>query len=178
MTKSAPTRSAPSKSTPSKSAFRSSPITSPLDDAARDSTGAVLQDTLVDLIDLSLIAKQAHWNVVGTNFRSVHLQLDELVATARQYVDDVAERASALGVAPNGTAAIVRDGSGLPGYPLGWQSDRDTIEHVVGTLSALIGRLRPRIEETEKTDLVTQDMLIAITGAVEEAHWMWQAQLA
>ncbi|HEX2297396.1 MAG TPA: ferritin-like domain-containing protein, partial [Pseudonocardiaceae bacterium] len=70
-----------------------SPITSPLPEADRTSTGAVLQATLVDLIDLSLIAKQAHWNVVGSNFRSAHLQLDELVATARQYVDEVAERA-------------------------------------------------------------------------------------
>jgi starvation-inducible DNA-binding protein len=161
-----------------RSATRLSPVTGPLDDAARDTTGAVLQDTLVDLIDLSLIAKQAHWNVVGTHFRSVHLQLDELVGTARQYVDDVAERSSVLGVSPSGTAAIVKDGSGLPGYPLGWQSDRDTIEHVVGTLEALVSRLRPRIAETEKTDLVTQDLLIEVARAVEEAHWMWQAQLA
>jgi hypothetical protein len=35
-----------------------SPITSPLSEADKKSTGAVLQATLVDLIDLSLIAKQ------------------------------------------------------------------------------------------------------------------------
>jgi DNA-binding ferritin-like protein len=34
------------------------------------------------------------------HFRSVHLQLDELVGIARQYVDDVAERAAAIGVWP------------------------------------------------------------------------------
>ena len=49
------------------------PITSPLADDDRDAVGAVLQATLVDL---SLIGKQAHWNVIGKNFRSVHLQLD------------------------------------------------------------------------------------------------------
>ncbi len=155
-----------------------SPITSELDARSRDTTGGVLQDTLVDLIDLSLIAKQAHWNVVGSNFRSVHLQLDELVATARQYVDDVAERASALGVSPNGRASTVAKNSGLPDYPAHWQSDRDTIQHVVTTLEAVVARLRPRIEQTEQTDLVTQDLLIAVTRAFEEAHWMWQAQLA
>lgn len=155
-----------------------SPITGPLDAGARDATGAVLQDTLVDLIDLSLVAKQAHWNVVGSQFRSVHLQLDELVATARQAVDDVAERASALGVSPTGTARTVADRSGVPDYPTGWQSDRDTIRHVVAALAAVIERLRPRVEETDKTDLVTQDLLIGITRSIEEAHWMWQAQLA
>jgi starvation-inducible DNA-binding protein len=154
------------------------PITSPLDAGARDATGAVLQDTLADLIDLSLTAKQAHWNVVGSNFRSVHLQLDELVVTARQYVDDVAERASAIGVSPTGTAKAVAAGSGLPDHPTGWQSDRETISHVVAALAAVSKRLRPRIEETDKTDLVTQDLLIGIARAVEEAHWMWQAQLA
>ncbi|HEX4722895.1 MAG TPA: DNA starvation/stationary phase protection protein [Pseudonocardiaceae bacterium] len=155
-----------------------SPVTGPLGDQARDATGSALQATLVDLIDLSLIAKQAHWNVVGTNFRSVHMQLDELVATARQYVDDVAERASALGVAPTGMAKTVASDSGLPEYPTGWQSDRDTVERITATLGSAIERLRPRIDETEKTDLVTQDLLIAVARALEEAHWMWQAQLA
>ncbi len=36
--------------------------------------------------------------------------------------------------------------------------------------------MAPRIEETEKTDLVTQDLLIEIVGALEEARGMWQAQ--
>ena len=153
------------------------PITGPLEDAARTATGQALQPTLTELIDLSLIAKQAHWNVVGPNFRSVHLQLDELVTTARGLVDDVAERAAALGVAPDGRPSAVLD-HGLPKYPDGWQSDRETVEHIVSTLSALMMRLRPRIDETDKTDQVTQDLLIAVARAIEEAHWMWQAQLA
>ena len=154
------------------------PITGPLGEQARDATGSALQATLTDLIDLSLIAKQAHWNVVGVNFRSVHLQLDELVTTARQYVDEVAERASALGYSPTGVAKTVAADSGLPGYPTGWQSDRDTIERIVATVGSVVERLRPRIDETEKTDAVTQDLLIAVARALEEAHWMWQAQLA
>ncbi len=84
-----------------------SPIKSPLSEADKEITGNALQATLVDLVDLSLIAKQAHWNVVGSNFRSAHLQLDELVATARQYVDEVAERANAIGISPNGKAKTV-----------------------------------------------------------------------
>jgi starvation-inducible DNA-binding protein len=155
-----------------------SPITSPLPEADKKSTGAVLQATLVDLIDLSLIAKQAHWNVVGKNFRSVHLQLDELVGIARQYVDAVAERANTIGVSPNGKARTVVEGSGLPSYPDGWTSDEKTVDAVVETLEALIKKLRKGIDETDKSDLVTQDLLIEITAAVEKAHWMWQAQRA
>ncbi|MEV6873597.1 DNA starvation/stationary phase protection protein [Amycolatopsis sp. NPDC051128] len=155
-----------------------SPIKSPLSEADKEITGNALQATLVDLVDLSLIAKQAHWNVVGSNFRSAHLQLDELVSTARQYVDEVAERANAIGVSPNGKAKTVVESSGIPDYPDNWQSVESTVAAIVDILAALIERLRRRIDETDKSDLVTQDLLIEITRALEEAHWMWQAQQA
>ncbi|HKN54977.1 MAG TPA: DNA starvation/stationary phase protection protein [Amycolatopsis sp.] len=155
-----------------------SPIKSPLSAADKEITGNVLQATLVDLVDLSLIAKQAHWNVVGAHFRSVHLQLDELVAVARQYVDEVAERANAIGVSPNGKAKTVVESSGLPDYPDNWQSVESTIAAIVDILDKLIQRLRARIDETDKSDLVTQDLLIELTQALEKAHWMWQAQQA
>ncbi|WP_276206892.1 Dps family protein, partial [Streptomyces niveiscabiei] len=72
-------------------------VKSPLSDADLRIVGSALQGALVDLIDLSLVAKQVHWNVVGPRFRSVHLQLDEVVDVARLHSDTVAERASALG---------------------------------------------------------------------------------
>jgi starvation-inducible DNA-binding protein len=155
-----------------------SPITSPLGDAEKEATGAVLQATLVDLIDLSLIAKQAHWNVVGQNFRSAHLQLDELVSAARQYTDDVAERANAIGVSPNGKAKVVVESSGIPEYPANWQTVEATVAAIVEILGEVIKRLRKRIDETDKTDLVTQDLLIEIAAELEKQHWMWQAQMA
>jgi len=155
-----------------------SPITSPLGDAEREATGAVLQSTLVDLIDLSLVAKQAHWNVVGANFRSAHLQLDELVTASRQYVDDVAERANAIGISPNGKAKTVVESSGIPDYPDNWQSVESTVANIVDALGEVIKRLRKRIDETDKTDLVTQDLLIEIAAELEKQHWMWQAQTA
>jgi len=155
-----------------------SPIKSPLSAADKEITGNALQATLVDLVDLSLIAKQAHWNVVGANFRSVHLQLDELVTTARQYSDEVAERANAIGVSPNGKAKTVVASSGIPEYPDNWQSVESTIAAIVDILAALIERLRARIDETDKSDLVTQDLLVALTQELEKSHWMWQAQQA
>ncbi|QUQ69751.1 Dps family protein [Kutzneria sp. CA-103260] len=154
------------------------PITSPLDAKAREETGQVLQEALVDLIDLSLVAKQAHWNVVGRNFRSVHLQLDELVAAAREYTDQVAERASAIGVSPDGRAATVAKRSGVPEFATGWRDDEAVATAVTATLGEVVQRMRARIQITDDTDLVTQDLIIELTARLEEAHWMWQAQLA
>jgi starvation-inducible DNA-binding protein len=155
-----------------------SPINSPLSEADRQTTGAVLQGALIELIDLSLTGKQAHWNVVGKNFRSLHLQLDELVAFARTYVDEVAERATAIGVSPNGKAHTVAEHSPATQFPDGWTSDVDTISAMVTLLGDMIKRMRLRIDETDKADLVTQELLIEITRGLEKQYWMWQAQLA
>ncbi len=154
------------------------PITSPLGDAERDITGKALQGTLVDLVDLHLAAKQAHWNVVGSHFREVHLHLDELVTDARTFADNVAERAATIGVPPDARSRTVGESSGLPGIDPGWRRDHDVIEYVVEALAGLIRRLRTRIDETDKTDPVTQDLLISIASKLEETHWMWQAKTA
>jgi starvation-inducible DNA-binding protein len=154
------------------------PITSPLADADRDAVGKILQATLVDLVDLSLIGKQAHWNVIGKNFRSVHLQLDELVVLARNAADQVAERAAALGITPNGTAKTIAASSGVPEIETGWLKEEQVVTSITTSLGSLIARMRTRIDETDKPDLVTQDLLIGITQELEQAHWMWQAQSA
>ena len=71
-------------------------------DAENREVVAELQSMLVELIDLALIGKQAHWNVEGPHFRSLHLELDELVDTWRTLGDQVAERVVTLGAAPDG----------------------------------------------------------------------------
>lgn len=75
-------------------------VKSPLPEQARKTVGEALQGALVDLVDLSLLAKQVHWNIIGPRFRSIHLQLDEVVSATRTGSDNVAERAAALGISP------------------------------------------------------------------------------
>src|SRR5690349_15077162 len=143
------------------------PIPSPLDDQARDLAGTLLQATLVDLVDLSLVAKQAHWNLVGRQFHDVHLHLDELVETARTYSDKVAERLAAIGVSPDGRARTVAGASAVPEFAAGWVTDRDVIRQVFESVDVVVRGVRPRIEGTEKADLVSQDLLIALTADLE-----------
>ena len=57
---------------------------------------ADLQRALVDITALSLVGKQVHWNVVGPNFRDLHLNLDEVVDIAREGSDELAERMRAI----------------------------------------------------------------------------------
>jgi starvation-inducible DNA-binding protein len=153
-----------------------SAMKSPLNDADKEVTGAALNRALVDLIDLGLVAKQAHWNLVGKAFRSIHLQLDEVVDQTRLFADDIAERAVTIGVAPDGRAATVAQESALAEHPTGWIQDTDVVAYFVEALGVVIGRLREGITATESADVVSQDMLIGVTAALEKHHWMFQAE--
>ncbi|MEV7289413.1 DNA starvation/stationary phase protection protein [Streptomyces sp. NPDC093252] len=150
-------------------------VKSPLPDADLKVVAEALQSALVDLVDLSLVAKQVHWNIVGPRFRSVHLQLDDVVASARAHSDTVAERASALGVSPDGRAATVSADSGIGAVPNGWIKDSDAVRVLTDALAAAITRMRERVNSTEKPDPVSQDMFIGITADLEKHHWMFQA---
>jgi starvation-inducible DNA-binding protein len=151
-------------------------VRSTLPDEARRVSCEALQDTLVDLLGLSLIGKQAHWNVVGPRFRSVHLQLDEVVAAARAHADTVAERAAALGVPPDGRPETIAKVFSLPAPKEGWLRDSEAVEVMTEALGAAVTRLRERIDATEKADLVTQDLLISITAELEKQRWMFEAE--
>src|SRR5438128_2481265 len=70
-----------------------------LEHNGREEAGRELQATLVELVDLSLIGRQLHWNIFGQLFKPLHEHLDELVYSWRDLADTVAERAVALGVA-------------------------------------------------------------------------------
>ena len=150
-------------------------VKGPLESKATKATGEALQGALVDLTNLTLAAKQSHWNLVGRHFRSIHLQLDEVVAIARKYTDDVAERAAALGVSPDGRAGTVAGESGFPHPPAGWLKDSEVLDSTVATLGWVIDRMRDRIAATDEPDPVTQDLLIQATAELEKQSWMFQA---
>ncbi|MCL6731459.1 Dps family protein [Streptomyces neyagawaensis] len=151
-------------------------VKSPLSEADLKTVSEALQGALVDLVDLSLVAKQIHWNVVGPRFRTVHLQLDEVVDTARLHSDTVAERAATLGVSPDGRAATVAGTSGIGKVPDGWVKDTDAVGTLVEALGAVITRMRTRVESTAEADPVSQDIFIGITADLEKHHWMFQAE--
>lgn len=136
-----------------------------------------LQATLVDLIDLALQAKQAHWNVTGSNFRSVHLQLDEMMTEYRAWSDLVAEREVAIGMSADGRAASVAGASVLPAFPDGTVDDRQVVELFVERLETAAGAFRERMNRLGETDPVSEDILIQILAGIEKQLWMVRTQL-
>ncbi|MCG5212305.1 Dps family protein [Streptosporangium sp. KLBMP 9127] len=151
-------------------------ITSTLRPEAKKVVGEVLQGALIDLVDLSLLAKQAHWNLIGHNFRSLHLQLDEIVALARTHTDVMAERAVALGVNPDGRSSTVARDTKVPQLEAGYLQDGKVVAAITDILESIVNRMRKRVSALEEPDPVTQDLLIKVTQELEKQHWMMQAQ--
>lgn len=143
----------------------------------RDEVGRQLQATLVELIDLSLVGKQFHWTVTGPNFRSLHLQLDELVDAWRELSDTVAERAVALGSFPDGQASAVVEGPGRPALAVGPIPDAEVVNELLRRVAEVSERTRARAERLAELDLASQDVLIDVLRALEQQQWMLRAQL-
>ena len=139
-------------------------------------TGRILQATLVDLIDLSLQGKQAHWTVTGPLFKPLHEHLDAIVDDARTWYDDVAERMAALDVAPDGRPATIVASTVLEPLEAGWQRDAEVVVRFVDRMTGIAGRIRERIDELAELDPISQDLLIGIGHGVEKHLWMLRVQ--
>lgn len=141
----------------------------------RAKVAAALQKALVQTLDLSLQAKQAHWNIYGPNFRSLHLQLDEVVNDARAYADLLAERMLALGVPAAAQVGDIARHSSLEPLPGGQLRDDEVVRLMVQRLGRTAAVARSALEEVEE-DLASQDILIEVVKGLEKHLWMFQAQ--
>jgi starvation-inducible DNA-binding protein len=135
-----------------------------------------LQQVHVDLIELHLQGKQAHWNVVGPNFRDLHLQLDEIVDEAREFSDTIAERLRALHAVPDGRSDTVASTTTLPNYPHGEVLTTDTVDLITERLEATARTLREVHDDVDEADPSSADILHAIIVRLEQLAWMVSAE--
>jgi starvation-inducible DNA-binding protein len=148
-----------------------------MDEATAEAVASTLQKRLVSLIDLHLTLKHIHWNVVGPNFIGVHKMLDDQFAGAQEMTDDVAERIATLGFVPQGTPAAVAEQRSWDDYSIGRGMVQEHLAALDVAYTGLIRDHRAAINEFEKLDLVTQDMLIGQAEKLEMYQWFVRAHL-
>ncbi len=153
-----------------------SAMKSPLSEEAVEVAALALHDTLIDMVDLGLVGKQAHWNVTGPRFRTIHFQLDEVVASARAHSDTVAERSATIGVPADARAATVSKETRINQVDAGWLRDDDVVATFIRIYGELIERIRKRAADTDSADPVTTNILEDILQDLEKQYWMWQAE--
>ncbi|MGV0792205.1 Dps family protein [Mycolicibacterium sp. XJ1819] len=137
---------------------------------------ASLQRVLVDLIELHLQGKQAHWNVVGTNFRDLHLQLDELVDLAREGSDTIAERMRALNAVPDGRSDTVVASTTLPQFPAYERGSEEVIDLITARTYAATETMRAVRDAVDAEDPTTADILHQLIADLEKQAWLIKAE--
>jgi len=142
----------------------------------REEVGNQLQALLVDLIDLVLVGKHLHWNVTGPLFRPLHEQLDELVDSWRELSDVVAERAVALGYAPDGQSSAVAAGTELKTLARSALDDHVVVRELSERLNDVADRARERMDRLGEIDAASQDVIIEVVRALEQQLWMIRVQ--
>lgn len=138
--------------------------------------GENLQRVLVDLIELGLQGKQAHWNVVGRNFRDTHRQLDEIIEASRRFSDIIAERMRALHALPDGRSDVVAETTTLPEYPQGEIDTSETVDLITERLEAVVATAREVHDPVDDEDPTTADLLHEVIDTLEQFAWMVSAE--
>jgi starvation-inducible DNA-binding protein len=137
---------------------------------------AHLQRVLVDLIELHIQGKQAHWNVIGANFRDLHVQLDEVVDAAREASDTIAERMRALDAVPDGRSDTVAATTTLPQFPAYEQNTADVVDLITTRVYATVDTLRAVHDDVDAEDPSTADLLHQIIDSLEKLAWMIKSE--
>ncbi len=138
--------------------------------------GEKMQAVLVDLLELQMQGKQAHWNVVGRNFRDTHRILDEIIEAAREFSDTVAERMRALHAVPDGRSDTVADTTTLPEYPQGEIDTSETVDLITVRLEGTVATMREVHDAVDEEDPTSADILHAVIEKLEQYAWMVSAE--
>jgi starvation-inducible DNA-binding protein len=138
----------------------------------------LLNARLADSLDLYTQLKQAHWNVKGKDFIQLHELYDEIAESVLPFVDEVAERATALGGLALGTARMAAGATSLDEYPLDAVTGTKTVEVVADRLAAYGASVREAIDtSTEHGDLDTADLFTEISRAIDKHLWFVEAHV-
>lgn len=146
-----------------------------IDSTGRESTAEGLKRLLADSYTLYLQTHNFHWNVVGPQFRELHLMFEEHYTELATAVDEIAERIRTLDVPAPGTyrafsqLSAIEEVEGVPAA-----SDMVDIltqghEQVVRTARSVL-KLAQEAEDESTAALVSDRMRIH-----EKTAWMLRA---
>ena len=147
-----------------------------LPERVRHAAVSLLNERLADSIDLMMQAKQAHWNVRGQGFFSLHELFDKVYKEISGYDDVIAERASLLGGRVGGTVRIAAERSQLNEYPLTIVDGAKHIEALSMALATFGELTRKAITEADGLgDAATADVFTEVTRGTDKLLWFVEA---
>ncbi len=139
---------------------------------------ALLNQQLADMFDLYSQAKQAHWNVKGESFYQTHLLFDKLAGEVEEYVDLIAERATALGGTAYGTARMSAAASRLAEFPTDCSDGLACIDALAARFANVGTSTRMAVDTASASgDACTADLLTQVTRGLDASLWFLEAHM-
>lgn len=140
---------------------------------------ALLQARLCDAIDLEAQLKQAHWNVKGMNFFQLHELFDNIHSQIEKFVDDLAERITALGGVADGRIQTAAAATSLYEYPLEAIDGEAHLKAVAAALGQFGKAIRGDITLAEEAgDADTADLFTGLSRETDKQLWLVEAHLS
>jgi starvation-inducible DNA-binding protein len=145
-----------------------------LPDEQREGIVLMLNTLLADEYLLYTKTRNYHWNVVGPQFSDLHKFFEEQYNELNDIVDDVAERARALGGNAIGTLVEFLKHTRLKEHQGEYPEAGEMLAHLVADHEATIRQLRMDLETAAKTyhDMGTNDFLTGLMERHEKMAWM------
>jgi starvation-inducible DNA-binding protein len=150
-----------------------------LDEATREKLVTLLNARLADTFDLYSQLKQAHWSVRGSDFIQLHELYDTVAESVLEFVDEIAERATALGGLATGTVRMAAEASSLDEYPLDAIAGDETVQVVADRLATYGAAVREAIDVTDSElgDIDTSDLFTEISRSIDKHLWFVEAHV-
>jgi starvation-inducible DNA-binding protein len=139
---------------------------------------ASLEETIVELIDLSIQAEQAHWTIAGRGSKSLNLFLNQLIEQASGWHDEVAQ---SLGITCTSNVRHIATRAAatpLELLPAGDLGDHDVAEFFDHSIGRVADRMRSRLDPLGKADPATQDLLRRIVDGLDQQVLMLRGKLS
>jgi starvation-inducible DNA-binding protein len=133
---------------------------------------------LADEYVLYTKTRNFHWNVTGLQFNDLHKFFEAQYEELDDTVDEVAERARALGARALGTLEEFRQHTRLKETPGTVPAAKDMLSELLADHETIIRALRQDVEKADQSgDVGTNDFLTGLLEKHEKASWMLRSFL-